>query len=56
LLDDVFSELDAVRRGWLGGAVGAMGQTLLSSAEPVPPGSIEVERTLEVSAGQVVAR
>ncbi|MDP9235199.1 MAG: DNA replication/repair protein RecF [Actinomycetota bacterium] len=55
LLDDVFSELDAVRRGWLGGAVGAMGQTLLSSAEPVPPGSIAVERTLEVSAGQVVA-
>ncbi|HEX3326826.1 MAG TPA: DNA replication/repair protein RecF [Actinomycetota bacterium] len=56
LLDDVFSELDAVRRGWLGGAVGAMGQTLLSSAEPVSPGSIAVERTLEVSAGQVVAR
>ncbi|MEA2485078.1 MAG: replication and repair protein RecF [Actinomycetota bacterium] len=53
LLDDVFSELDASRRGWLAGAVGAMGQTLLSSAEPVAPGSIEVERILEVNAGQV---
>jgi DNA replication and repair protein RecF len=56
LLDDVFSELDASRRGWLGGAAGAMGQTLLSSAEPLAPGSIEVERTLEVNAGQVTAR
>jgi DNA replication and repair protein RecF len=56
LLDDVFSELDAARRGWLAGVVGTMGQTLLSSAEPVPPGSVEVERILEVSAGEVVAR
>jgi DNA replication and repair protein RecF len=56
LLDDVFSELDASRRGWLAGAVGAMGQTLLSSAEPVAPGSIEVERIIEVNAGQVTVR
>jgi DNA replication and repair protein RecF len=56
LLDDVFSELDASRRGWLAGAVGAMGQTLLSSADPVPPGSIEVERTLEVNGGRVEVR
>jgi DNA replication and repair protein RecF len=53
LLDDVFSELDASRRGWLATAVRAMGQTLLSSAEPVPPGSIDVERVLKVDAGQV---
>jgi DNA replication and repair protein RecF len=56
LLDDVFSELDSSRRGWLAGAVGAMGQTLLSSAEPVPPGSVAFERVLEVSSGEVIVR
>lgn len=56
LLDDVFSELDASRRAWLAGAVGEMGQTLLSAAEPGPPGSIAVERVLEVSSGEVTAR
>jgi DNA replication and repair protein RecF len=56
LLDDVFSELDASRRTWLAGAVRAMGQTLLSSAEPASAGAIEVERTLEVEAGEVRAR
>ena len=56
LLDDVFSELDSSRRGWLAGAVGAMGQTLLSSAEPVPPGSVKFERILEVSSGEVTVR
>lgn len=56
LLDDVFSELDASRRTWLAGAVRAMGQTLLSSAEPVAAGAIEVERTLEVQAGEIRAR
>jgi DNA replication and repair protein RecF len=54
LLDDVFSELDASRRGWLAGAVGAMGQTLLSSTELLPQGSIAVERVLEVSSGEIV--
>lgn len=56
LLDDVFSELDPSRRGWLAEAVGAMGQTLLSSADPVPPRSVTVDRVLEVSAGKVVVR
>jgi DNA replication and repair protein RecF len=56
LLDDVFSELDPARRGWLAEAVGAMGQTLLSSAEPVPPGSIVFERVLEVDSGKVTVR
>jgi DNA replication and repair protein RecF len=56
LLDDVFSELDVSRRRWLAGAVGAMGQTLLSSTEPVPPGSVHFERILEVSAGEVTVR
>jgi DNA replication and repair protein RecF len=53
LLDDVFSELDSSRREWLAGAVGDMGQTLLSSAEPVPPGSVEFERILEVNSGEI---
>jgi DNA replication and repair protein RecF len=56
LLDDVFSELDVSRRGWLAAAVGAMGQTLLSSAEPLPPRSVDFERILEVNAGEVAAR
>jgi DNA replication and repair protein RecF len=56
LLDDVFSELDASRRAWLASAVGAMGQTLLTSAEPLPPGSVEFERILEVDSGVIKTR
>ncbi|MEA2462192.1 MAG: replication and repair protein RecF, partial [Actinomycetota bacterium] len=36
LLDDVFSELDPSRRGWLKEAVAGVGQTLLSSADSGP--------------------
>lgn len=53
LLDDVFSELDPSRRGWLREAVRSAGQTLLSSASTDQWESLEAERAFEVSAGTV---
>ncbi|HYO61830.1 MAG TPA: DNA replication/repair protein RecF [Actinomycetota bacterium] len=53
LLDDVFSELDPSRRAWLADAVRSIGQTLVSTAEPVALDALAPERTLEVSAGTV---
>jgi DNA replication and repair protein RecF len=53
LLDDVFSELDPHRRGWLREAVRTAGQTLLSSAELTSIGSVGAERVFEVSQGVV---
>ena len=54
LLDDVFSELDPQRRSWLGDAVRAAGQTLLSSAEPGAVEAIGPGRVIEVRAGSLV--
>jgi DNA replication and repair protein RecF len=53
LLDDVFSELDPNRRGWLAGAVRAMGQALLTSAEPGVMESTHADVVVEVGAGEV---
>ena len=55
LLDDVFSELDPARRAWLGDAVRAAGQAILSSAEPGAAEAARAERVIEVVAGEVVA-
>ncbi len=56
LLDDVFSELDGDRRGWLAQAVAGRGQTILSSAEPLGPGIAGQALVLEVAAGVVKRR
>ncbi len=51
LLDDVFSELDPLRRSWLGEAVHDLGQTLVSSAEPGAIESAAADRVIEVVGG-----
>jgi DNA replication and repair protein RecF len=55
LLDDVFSELDWARRGYLVETIGKRGQTIVSSAEPgvadLVPG-----RVFDVASGRVTAR
>lgn len=51
LLDDVFSELDESRRGWLAEGVRAKGQTIVSSAEPTEV--VGFDQVLEVNAGEV---
>ncbi|HEX2196024.1 MAG TPA: DNA replication and repair protein RecF, partial [Actinomycetota bacterium] len=56
LLDDVFSELDASRRAWLADAVRSIGQTLVSTAEPVALDALRPETTLEVAGGAVTRR
>lgn len=53
LLDDVFSELDPHRRGWLREAVRNAGQTLLSSAETETWESLGAEAVFEVRTGSV---
>ncbi len=53
LLDDVFSELDPARRRWLGGAVAAVDQTVLTSAEPDALDIGGVARVIEVRAGEL---
>ena len=58
LLDDVFSELDPARRAWLAEAVRSIGQTLVSTAEPVAVealGSV-APATFEVTGGTVTRR
>ena len=52
LLDDVFSELDPRRREWLADAVRAMGQTLLSSADPAAVEEAGPERVVTVAGGR----
>ncbi len=52
LLDDVFSELDEVRRRALAEAVGAGGQTIVSCTEPVA--GVHPSLTLAIEAGSVV--
>jgi DNA replication and repair protein RecF len=56
LLDDVFSELDPSRRLWLARAVGAGGQTILTSAEPDAVEGIDAERVFTVEGGKVSIR
>lgn len=56
LLDDVFSELDPSRRGWLADAVRSIGQTLVSTAEPVALDALGPGATFEVSEGTVARR
>ena len=55
LLDDVFSELDPARRGWLAGAVKGTAQTLITSAEAGPSDLAEAQRVIEVVDGRLVA-
>jgi DNA replication and repair protein RecF len=54
LLDDVFSELDAERRAWLCNAVRSMGQTIVSSAEPLGLDALKPQAIIEVVAGKAV--
>jgi DNA replication and repair protein RecF len=53
LLDDVFSELDPSRRAWLADAVRSIGQTLVSTAEPVALDVLGPGATFEVTSGTV---
>ena len=53
LLDDVFSELDPSRREWLADAVRSIGQTLVSTAEPVAADALAPDATFEVVSGVV---
>lgn len=53
LLDDVFSELDPKRRGWLGTAVRHMSQTLITSAEAGPEDIAGADRVIEVVEGKL---
>ncbi|MBW3595539.1 MAG: DNA replication/repair protein RecF [Actinobacteria bacterium] len=53
LLDDVFSELDPKRRGWLATAVKAMSQTLITSAEAGPEDIAGAERVIDVVEGKL---
>ncbi len=53
LLDDVFSELDPMRRAWLADAVRDVGQTILTSAEPLALETLRAEKILEVREGRI---
>jgi DNA replication and repair protein RecF len=53
LLDDVFSELDSMRRGWLQNAVKDMTQTLVSSAEASATDVAGASKVFEVAGGRV---
>jgi DNA replication and repair protein RecF len=54
LLDDVFSELDPSRRAWLSDAVRNVGQTIVTSAEPLALESLRAEKVIEVNEGTLV--
>lgn len=56
LLDDVFSELDPSRRAWLGDAVRATGQTIISSAEPDAVQAAGGGHVIEVIDGELRSR
>jgi DNA replication and repair protein RecF len=56
LLDDVLSELDPARRKWLGEAVAAIDQTVITSAEPGAAEAIGAASVLEVVDGRVKPR
>ena len=53
LLDDVFSELDPHRRSWLSDAVRDVGQTIVTSAEPLALERLRPEKLIEVSDGKI---
>ena len=53
LLDDVLSELDPLRRRWLGEAVAGMDQTIVTSAEPGAAEALGATTVLEVVDGSV---
>ena len=53
LLDDVFSELDPMRRKWLAGSVGNETQTIMSSAETGADEATGADRIVEVEAGEI---
>ena len=53
LLDDVFSELDPHRREWLSDAVRDVGQTIVTSAEPLALEALSAERVIEIEEGHV---
>jgi len=54
LLDDVFSELDPHRRGWLTDAVRDIGQTIVTSAEPLTLENLRPQRVIEIRGGTIV--
>lgn len=56
LLDDVFSELDPHRRAWLTDAVRDIGQTIVTSAEPLALESLKPERVIEINEGSIVGQ
>lgn len=53
LLDDVFSELDPHRRSWLTDAVRDIGQTVVTSAEPLTLDSFRPQRVIEIREGTI---
>ena len=53
LLDDVLSEVDPLRRRWLGEAVAGMDQTIVTSAEPGAAEALGATTVLEVVDGSV---
>jgi DNA replication and repair protein RecF len=55
LLDDVFSELDPRRRGWLSDAVRGAGQVVISSADPVSAAEANADLVVVVEAGRIRA-
>jgi DNA replication and repair protein RecF len=56
LLDDVFSELDPMRREWLADAVRNGGQTFISSADAAGIDAITPELVIEVTDGRASPR
>lgn len=56
LLDDVFSELDPARRGWLAKSVQEMGQTLVTTTALEDLEVAGIQRVFEVTAGEVSVR
>jgi DNA replication and repair protein RecF len=53
LLDDVFSELDPSRRGWLSDSVRTGGQVVLTSAEPGAHAAARPDLVVTVEAGAI---
>lgn len=56
LLDDVFSELDPSRRGWLAESVASVGQTLITTTSDADVGLSNIEAIFDVSAGRADRR
>jgi DNA replication and repair protein RecF len=56
LLDDVFSELDPSRRGWLAESVASVGQTLITTTSDADVGLSNIEALFDVAEGHVTRR